>query len=50
MRKLELLLAGLIWIKPQAKILDNYKKFSIIKAGSSLKFCLISEGKADIYI
>ncbi len=32
------------------KILDNSKKFSIIKAGSSLKFCLISEGKADIYI
>ena len=32
------------------KILDDSKKFSIIKAGSSLKFCLISEGKADIYI
>ena len=31
-------------------ILNNSKKFSIIKAGSSLKFCLISEGKADIYI
>ena len=26
------------------------EEYSIIKAGSSLKFCLISEGKADIYI
>ena len=26
------------------------KDFSIIRAGSSLKFCLISEGRADIYI
>ena len=33
-----------------SRILDNSKKFSIIKAGSSMKFCLISEGKADIYI
>jgi len=30
--------------------IKNSKKYSIIKAGSSLKFCLISEGKADIYI
>lgn len=27
----------------------NYKRVDIISAGSSLKFCLVAEGKADIY-
>ena len=30
--------------------IQNNKEFLIFKAGSSLKFCLIAEGKADIYI
>lgn len=28
---------------------ENYKDISFFSAGSSLKFCLIAEGKADIY-
>lgn len=31
-------------------LINKSKNLEIIKAGSSLKFCLISEGKADIYI
>ncbi len=27
----------------------NYKKIDIVTKGSSLKFCLVAEGKADIY-
>ena len=30
--------------------IQKNKDFSIIRAGSSLKFCYISEGKADVYI
>ncbi len=32
------------------KFIQNNKDISILKAGSSLKFCLIAEGKADFYI
>jgi len=28
---------------------NNYKKVDIVSKGSSLKFCLVAEGKADIY-
>ena len=31
-------------------LINKSKNLEIIKTGSSLKFCLISEGKADIYI
>ena len=31
------------------KFIQNNKDISILKAGSSLKFCLIAEGKADFY-
>jgi len=32
------------------EFIQNNKDISIFKAGSSLKFCLIAEGKADFYI
>ena len=32
------------------KFIQNNKDISILKAGSSIKFCLIAEGKADFYI
>lgn len=31
------------------KLKDRYRDISFISAGSSLKFCLVAEGKADIY-
>ncbi len=31
------------------KLKDSYKKIEIVSKGSSLKFCLVAEGKADIY-
>ena len=38
-------------LDPQTKeFIQNNKDISIFKAGSSLKFCLIAEGKADFYI
>ena len=30
-------------------IRKNIKKIKIINAGSSLRFCLVAEGKADVY-
>ncbi len=32
------------------KLIKNIKNSKIMRVGSSLKFCLISEGKADLYI
>ena len=32
------------------KLIKNIKNSKIMKVGSSLKFCLIAEGKADLYI
>lgn len=32
-----------------SKVLQKIKNYRLVKAGSSLKFCMLAEGKADIY-